>query len=85
MLSYIKAKHKKEQSAYENLIKQKPNLKLPKLETYADYEKALKEKECFTYKLGEAIMRAYKTWYKGGFIKFYFEAKKLEREFKAKL
>ena len=84
MLSYIKAKHKKEQSAYESLIKQKPNLKLPKLETYADYEKALKEKECFTYKLGLAMMRADKEWLKGGYIKFYFEAKELEREFKKK-
>ena len=84
VLSYIKAKHKKEQSAYEILIKQKPFMKLPKLETYADYEKALKEKECFTYKLGLAMMRADKTWYKGGYIKFYFEAKRLEREFRWK-
>ncbi|TQR29372.1 alpha-2,3-sialyltransferase [Campylobacter sp. MIT 99-7217] len=85
VLSYIRAKHKKEQNALEALIKQNPNLALPKLETYADYEKALKEKECFTYKLGEAIMKADKTWYKGGYIKFYFEAKKLEREFRGKL
>ena len=82
VLSYIKDKHKQEQNIYERLIKQNPSLKLPKLETYNDYELALKEKECFTYKLGEAIMRAYKTWYKGGFVKFYFEAKKLEKEFK---
>ena len=68
----------------QSLIKQKPNLKLPKLETYKDYELALKEKECFTYKLGLAMMKADKTWYKGGYIKFYFEAKKLEREFKGK-
>lgn len=39
-------------------------------------------KEHLSYKFGVAFIKAYKTWYKGGFIKFYFEAKKLEREFK---
>ncbi|EFP1179340.1 alpha-2,3-sialyltransferase, partial [Campylobacter jejuni] len=54
VLSYIKDKHKFEQKAYEEKIKENPNLALPPLETYPDYNEALKEKECFTYKLGEA-------------------------------
>ncbi|EDP2328980.1 alpha-2,3-sialyltransferase, partial [Campylobacter jejuni] len=57
VLSYIKDKHKFEQKAYEEKIKENPNLALPPLETYPDYNEALKEKECFTYKLGEALMQ----------------------------
>ncbi|HED7547257.1 TPA: sugar transferase, partial [Campylobacter jejuni] len=65
VLSYIKDKHKFEQKAYEEKIKENPNLALPPLETYPDYNEALKEKECFTYKLGEALMQANKNWYGG--------------------
>ena len=58
VLSYIKEQHNKEQKQYQEQIKKNPNLKLPKLESYKDYKEALKEKECFTYKLGEALIRA---------------------------
>ncbi|EPG0619019.1 hypothetical protein ACSW0J_000929, partial [Campylobacter jejuni] len=58
VLSYIKDKHQLEQKAYEEKIKENPNLALPPLETYPDYNEALKEKECFTYKLGEAFIKA---------------------------
>ncbi|EBD1779110.1 sugar transferase, partial [Campylobacter jejuni] len=58
VLSYIKDKHKFEQKAYEEKIKENPNLALPPLETYPDYNEALKEKECFTYKLGEEFIKA---------------------------
>ena len=58
VLSYIKEQHLKEQKQYQEQIKKNPNLKLPKLESYKDYKEALKEKECFTYKLGEAFIRA---------------------------
>ncbi|RTJ93482.1 alpha-2,3-sialyltransferase [Campylobacter jejuni] len=82
VLSYIKDKHKFEQKAYEEKIKDNPNLALPPLETYPDYNEALKEKECFTYKLGEALIQANKNWYKGGYIKFYFkDVPRLKREF----
>ncbi|EOJ1636556.1 hypothetical protein ACMESQ_001700 [Campylobacter jejuni] len=71
VLSYIKDKHKFEQKAYEEKIKENPNLALPPLETYPDYNEALKEKECFTYKLGEALMQANKNWYGGGISNLY--------------
>ncbi|EOH3467678.1 hypothetical protein ACL14P_001415, partial [Campylobacter jejuni] len=58
VLSYIKDKHKFEQKAYEEKIKENPNLALRPLEAYPDYKEALKEKECFTYKLGEAFIKA---------------------------
>ncbi|MBX2352082.1 alpha-2,3-sialyltransferase, partial [Campylobacter coli] len=53
-------------------------LKLPPLESYPDYKEALKEKECFTYKLGESLIKANKTWYKGGYVKLWFEIRKLQ-------
>ncbi|EAH5649476.1 alpha-2,3-sialyltransferase, partial [Campylobacter jejuni] len=73
VLSYIKNKHKFEQKAYEEKIKENPNLALPPLETYPDYNEALKEKECFTYKLGEALMQANKNWYGGGVYQIYIQ------------
>ena len=82
VLSYIKEKYKAEQKAYNDKISKNPSLKLPPLASYPDYEAALKEKECLTYKLGLALMKADKSWYKGGYIKFYFESKRLKKEFK---
>ncbi|MBD5164815.1 MAG: alpha-2,3-sialyltransferase [Helicobacter sp.] len=85
VLSYIKESHKKEILEYEAKIKKNPSLKLPKLESYPDYKEALKEKECFTYKLGVALMQADKDWYKGGYLRFYFqEVPRLKREFREK-
>ncbi|EIB12654.1 hypothetical protein ACT6B8_04320 [Campylobacter coli] len=77
VLSYIKDKHRLEQKRYEENIKRYPELTLPPLESYPDYKEALKEKECFTYKLGEALIRADKEWYKGGYIKLWFEIKRI--------
>ncbi|EAJ7834944.1 alpha-2,3-sialyltransferase, partial [Campylobacter jejuni] len=39
----------------------------------SDYEEALKIKNYFSYKLGEAFIKASKNWYKGGYIKFIFK------------
>ncbi len=83
VLSYIKDKHKQEQQQYQETIKKNPNLKLPNLESYPDYKEALKEKECFTYKLGEAFIKASKTWYKGGYVKLWFEVRRLKGVFKS--
>ncbi len=82
VLSYIKESHREEQQKYQERIKKNPKLKLPKLESYPDYKEALKEKECFTYKLGVALMQADKDWAKGGYLRFYFkEVPRLKREF----
>ncbi|EOH1934124.1 hypothetical protein ACLWPS_001537 [Campylobacter jejuni] len=78
VLSYIKDKHKQEQKIYQEKIKKDPSLKLPPLENYPDYKEALKEKECFTYKLGEALIKANKTWYKGGYVRLLFKIRKLK-------
>ncbi|EAJ0429445.1 capsular polysaccharide synthesis protein [Campylobacter coli] len=70
--------HKQEQKIYQEKIKKDPSLKLPSLESYPDYKEALKEKECLTYKLGESLIKANKTWYKGGYVKLWFEIRKLQ-------
>ncbi|EPT8975626.1 coiled-coil domain-containing protein [Campylobacter coli] len=76
--------HKQAQKAYKLKIKKNPNLALPPLESYPDYKEALKEKECLTYKLGEALIRANNNWYGGGYIKLLLEIRKLKKEFKKK-
>ncbi|MFG5086309.1 sulfotransferase family protein [Campylobacter lari] len=76
--------HKQEQKIYQEKTKKDSSLKLPPLESYPDYKEALKEKECLTYKLGQAFIQANKTWYGGGYIKLLFEIGKLKREFRNK-
>ncbi|ECL4217650.1 TPA: sulfotransferase family 2 domain-containing protein [Campylobacter coli] len=76
--------HRQEKKIYQEKIKKNPNLKLPPLESYPDHKEALKEKECLTYKLGEALIRANNNWYGGGYIKLLLEIGKLKKEFKKK-
>ncbi|EAJ0334685.1 alpha-2,3-sialyltransferase, partial [Campylobacter lari] len=76
--------YKQEQKIYQEKIKKDPSLKPLPLESYPDYQEALKLKNHFSYKLGQALMQANKTWYKGGYIKMWFEIVKLKREFKNK-
>ncbi|EIY8524450.1 glycosyltransferase family 2 protein [Campylobacter coli] len=73
VLSYIHYKHKQEQKIYQEKIKKDPSLKLPPLENYPDYKEALKLKNHLSYKLGQALIQANKTWYKGGYVKMLFE------------
>ncbi|MCV3446645.1 alpha-2,3-sialyltransferase [Campylobacter lari] len=84
VLSYIKDKHKQEQKIYQEKIKKDPSLALPPLESYPDYQEALRFKNHLSYKLGQALIQANKTWYGGGYIKLLFEIRKLKREFKQK-
>nr|MCR2087347.1 alpha-2,3-sialyltransferase [Campylobacter lari subsp. concheus] len=63
VLSYIKDKHNQEQKIYQEKIKKDPSLKLPPLENYPDYQEALKLKNHLSYKLGQALIQANKTWY----------------------
>ncbi|WP_297984859.1 hypothetical protein [uncultured Campylobacter sp.] len=54
--------------------------KIKELET--NYQKALKVKNHLSYKLGEALIKANKNWYKGGYVKFIFEAMRIKKEHK---
>ncbi|MBX1811488.1 sugar transferase, partial [Campylobacter jejuni] len=68
VLFYIRYRHQKELQRR----KTNPELVLPPLEDCSDYEEALKIKNYFSYKLGEALIQASKNWYKGGYVKFLF-------------
>ncbi|EOV7168898.1 capsular polysaccharide synthesis protein [Campylobacter coli] len=72
--------HKQEQKIYQEKIKKDPSLKLPPLENYPDYKEALKLKNHLSYKLGQALIKANKTWYKGGYVKMWFEIKNIIHE-----
>ncbi|HDX3813592.1 TPA: alpha-2,3-sialyltransferase, partial [Campylobacter coli] len=65
--------YRQEQKLYQEKIKKDPSLKLPPLENYPDYKEALKFKNHLSYKLGQALIKANKTWYKGGYVKVIFE------------
>ncbi|ENY9508193.1 hypothetical protein ACF5NA_001793 [Campylobacter coli] len=72
--------HKQEQKIYQEKIKKDPSLKLPPLENYPDYKEALKFKNHLSYKLGQALIKANKTWYKGGYVRFLFELRKIYKQ-----
>ena len=46
------------------------------------YQKALNMKNHLSYKLGEALIKANKNWYKGGYVKFIFEVMRINKEHK---
>lgn len=54
------------------------------LKSFPDYQEAIKLKESFTYRLGQSFIKAHKNWYKGGYVKLFFEIYKLKKEFKEK-
>ncbi len=58
VLSYIDASYKQEQQQYQDKIAKNPALKLPPLESYADYQESLKIKNYASYKLGEGLIAA---------------------------
>ncbi|WP_209018910.1 hypothetical protein [Campylobacter coli] len=72
--------HKQEQKIYQEKIKKDPSLKLPPLESYPDYKEALKLKNHLSYKLGEALIQANKTWYGGGISNCYLILEKLREK-----
>ncbi|MBR2149610.1 MAG: hypothetical protein IJ965_09350, partial [Campylobacter sp.] len=45
-----------------------------------NYQKALNTKNHLSYKLGQALIKANKNWYKGGYIKFIFEVMRINKE-----
>ncbi|EAH7586175.1 hypothetical protein EOE21_07490, partial [Campylobacter lari] len=81
VLSYIKDKHKQEQKIYQEKIKKDPSLALPSLESYSDYQEALRFKNHLSYKLGQALIQANKTWWWGvRYIKLWFKIKSIKKQ-----
>ncbi|EJT4351140.1 hypothetical protein N2U22_001690 [Campylobacter jejuni] len=54
------------------------------LKMYHDYYESQKIKRYFSYSLGKILINAHKNWYKGGYIKFWFDLYKLKKEYKNK-
>ena len=82
ILSYIKETHQTNQKLYQEKIKANPSLKLPPLETYPDYNEAIKIKEHLSYKLGEALIDADKSKLKLGYLTLWFKCKNITKEHK---
>ena len=74
--------YKRTQILYKDFISLYPYLKYPPLEQCSDYKEALKYKFHLSYLLGQALIKANKTWYKGGYIKLYSEIKKAKQTYK---
>lgn len=79
-LSLIFLRHRLEQRLYKKECLKKPYLRLPLLKDYDDYA-ACKEKESMPYKLGEGLIKAFKNWHRGDLIKFFFELKRLRKDY----
>ncbi|WP_417904134.1 hypothetical protein ACD575_01065 [Campylobacter sp. LH-2024] len=78
----IKKQHKKEKQIYQETIKVFPTLKYPELKQCPDYNEALKCYFHLSYMLGEALIKSYQSWYRGGGFKLYSYIKKANKEFK---
>jgi len=76
------ARHILQNKAYFKLIKTCPELKMPPLKSYEDFKMGIKEKQSAPYELGSALIKAYKTWYKGGFFKLFKEISKIKKKAK---
>ncbi|MCH5322588.1 MAG: hypothetical protein J1E31_03285 [Helicobacter sp.] len=64
----------------QNRTKQKlEGIKIPPLENLIDYKQSLACKNHLSYKLGSALIKAHKAWYKGGYIWLCFEIFKIKR------
>ncbi|EAK0804595.1 glycosyltransferase family 2 protein [Campylobacter lari] len=57
--------YRQEKKIYNKNIQKNPALKLPPLEIYEDYSKALKYKEHLSYKIGQEMLQCLKQWHKG--------------------
>lgn len=85
ILISIKIAHQEEQKNIQEKIKCGYKAQTLDLKLYDDYEEALKIKEFLSYKLGEALIKAYKNMWRGGLLKFWLiDSKKIVREFKKK-
>lgn len=83
ILLKIKKTYQREQEIYNTIVKLNPSLALPKLEDYADYEEALKIKNCLSYQLGKCLIEANKNiWRGGGYFKLPFRIYRLIKKIK---
>ncbi len=59
------------------------NYNYPSLDSYSDYQEALKIKNQLSYKIGNLFIQSYKKWHKGAFLilpwEFYLLVKKYKK------
>lgn len=75
-------KFKNEQKEYKKLIRKKPELSLPKLELYPDFDEIWKVKDHLSYKIGDLILKAHKNWYKGSYLYLPYAIYKCYKQYK---
>ncbi|NDJ28189.1 hypothetical protein GW575_09600, partial [Campylobacter sp. MIT 19-121] len=83
-LYHIKQQHYKELKLYKQISKIFPELQRAKLESLSDYHEAVICQFHLAYLLGQAFIKADKTWYKGGYLKLFEyikEAKLIHKNF----
>ncbi|MFG5113726.1 hypothetical protein O8I40_06900, partial [Campylobacter lari] len=85
LLFEVTRQHKKEKQEFKTQAKDH-NLSpaLPPLEECLDYKEVLKIQNGLPYKIGISLIKANKEWYKGGYIKFWYNLYQLKKEFKDK-
>ncbi|EGA8517593.1 hypothetical protein H6J56_001440, partial [Campylobacter coli] len=74
----IKKNHNLDKRLINNSLQSMP------IEQYSDHAEALKEKESLEYKIGEIVIKSHKKWYKGGYIKMFFDIYQLKNQIKHK-
>lgn len=77
----IKKQHVRDQKLYKQVTKIFPQFKYPKLETCSDYNESIKYKYHLSYMLGEILIHAHKTWYKGGYFKLYKNIQTVKKQY----
>ncbi|ELD5395902.1 hypothetical protein QQC44_001510, partial [Campylobacter lari] len=81
LLFEVTRQHKKEKQEFKTQAKDH-NLSpaLPPLEECLDYKEVLKIQNGLPYKIGISLIKANKEWYKGGYIKFWYEFRRLKND-----
>ena len=77
----ITLKHKKQKKFYKQIIQMFPHLKYTSLEQCQDYKESLIIKYHLATLLGEALIKAHTTWYKGGYFFLYKDLAKAKEFF----
>ncbi|OOX93755.1 hypothetical protein BOO83_08450 [Campylobacter coli] len=75
-------KFKNEKKEYRGLIKKNPKLILPNLESYPDFDDIWKVKEHLSFKIGDLILKANKSWYKGSYLCLPYNIYKCYKQYK---
>lgn len=85
VLAKIALKYKIAKIIYELLSLYNPKFKEDNVEQilqrYEKHWQILKAKEHLSYRFGVALIKAHKTWYKGGYIKLFKELKAIKKDF----